>query len=256
MKLLVLAFVGGTLACSAPTQEADPVYAASAASGVSSSDIDRWDTAEAEPLFAASAASEIQSEDITRWDAAITSEADPAFNGSPAAAIVDDDIARWNAAAVESPKHLNVNATEFISRLADPNLDYLAGQGIRFGGGSGGATLLAAVHLPDGARVTALSCFLRDNDVTQEVIDGSRAQLSAGGLPDYGTSFEVLAEVPLVTTGQNDVVTHTAPAFGMNTVVNNAANQYILSAGIQLSGADGDFFDPLFRGCTISYTAR
>ena len=255
MKLLALAFVGGTLACSAPTQEADPVYAASAASGVSSSDIDRWDNAEADPLFAASAASEIQPEDITLWDAAITSEADPAFNGSPAAAIVDDDIARWNAAAVEGPKYLNANATEFISRFADPNLDYLAGQGIRFGGGSGGATLLAAVHLPDGARVTALSCFLRDNDVTQEVI-GGRAQLSAGGLPDYGTSFEVLAEVPLLTTGQNGVVTHAAPAFGMNTVINNETNQYFLSADIQLSGADGDFFDPLFRGCTISYTAR
>ncbi|UCG69793.1 MAG: hypothetical protein JSV09_01870 [Thermoplasmata archaeon] len=66
------------------TSESDPIFGASAASGITSGDITNWDTAygwgdhalagyltsESDPIFGASAASGITSGDITNWDTA------------------------------------------------------------------------------------------------------------------------------------------------------------------------------------------
>lgn len=252
----VLVSAGATLvACPSAVQESDPVYAAAASSGISSSDVDRWNAAAEEPQFTASTAAGIGADDVTRWDTALSTETDPVFAASPAGGIADDDIVRWNAAASVRAQRLNVNATEFITRTPTTDLDYLGGQGIRFAAGVGGARLLAAVHLPDGAQVTDLACVVRDNDATQSIIAGSRAQLNAAGMPDFGDGFTVIAEVPLETAGEGGVVFESRAPFA-DAVIDNAANQYFVSVDITLEGVDAEFFDPLFRGCSIGYIAR
>jgi len=103
--------------------ESDPVFGASAASGITSSDITNWNTAyswgnhatagyltsESDPVFGASAASGITSSDITNWNTAyswgnhatagyLTSESDPVFGASAASGITSSDITNWNTA--------------------------------------------------------------------------------------------------------------------------------------------------------------
>jgi hypothetical protein len=103
--------------------EIDPVYSASAASGITSGDITNWDTAygwgdhsiqgyltsESDPIFGASAAVGISSGDITNWNAAygwgdhsiqgyLTSEIDPIFGSSAASGISSGDITNWDTA--------------------------------------------------------------------------------------------------------------------------------------------------------------
>lgn len=279
---------GGLLAaaagCPSSTQEVDPVFAASAASDLSSSDVSRWNEAaawgdhaeagylddEVDPTFTGSAAGAITTADVARWDDAISVEADPAFAASAAAGIGAADVTRWDThdhdgrylteaesdaryPARATVQHLNVNSTEFVPRFLTADVDYLGGQAIKFGADPS-YSFAAAVHLPDGATITQLACYLRDNDATQDLVGTSRVQLVTAGLPDYGMSFDYLATADLVTTGAAGVVTSTGAAYG-NTVVDNAANQYLLTADFEIGGANSEFFDPIFRGCTITYLA-
>lgn len=77
-------------------------------------------TAETDPIFSASAASGIVAGDITNWDAAfawgnhagqgyITTETDPVFSASASAGIVAGDITNWNSAYNDSIGNLSFN---------------------------------------------------------------------------------------------------------------------------------------------------
>ena len=110
----------------APT-ETDPVFTASAASGVTSVKISNWDTAhswgnhadagylvgsnETDPVFALSAAKDIISQDVSNWNNAyswgdhaaagyVTSftETDPIFSASAAAGVTPVLVGQWNTA--------------------------------------------------------------------------------------------------------------------------------------------------------------
>jgi hypothetical protein len=105
------------------TTETDPVFTASDAAGITSTDITNWDTAygwgdhsaagylttETDPVFTASDAAGITSTDITNWDTAygwgdhsaagyLTTETDPVFTASDAAGITSTDITNWDTA--------------------------------------------------------------------------------------------------------------------------------------------------------------
>lgn len=110
----------------APT-ETDPVFSASAASGVTSIKITNWDTAygwgnhadagylvganETDPVFTASPAGGISSQDLTNWNTAYGwgdhgaagyltsfSETDPVFSASAAAGVTAILVGNWNTA--------------------------------------------------------------------------------------------------------------------------------------------------------------
>jgi hypothetical protein len=107
--------------------EADPIFAASAAAGITSTNLTNWNTAygwgnhasagyltsytEADPIFAASSASGITATNLTNWNTAygwgnhasagyLTSytEADPIFAASPAMGITSTNLTNWNTA--------------------------------------------------------------------------------------------------------------------------------------------------------------
>lgn len=105
------------------TTESDPVFTASDAYGITSTDITSWDTAygwgnhasagylttETDPVFVASDAYGITSTDITNWDTAygwgdhsgagyLTTETDPVFTASDAYGITSTQITNWDTA--------------------------------------------------------------------------------------------------------------------------------------------------------------
>lgn len=105
------------------TTESDPVFTASDAYGITSTDITNWDTAygwgnhasagylttESDPVFSASTAFGIDSTDVTNWDTAygwgdhaaagyLTEETDPLFVISEAYTITSTDTGNWNTA--------------------------------------------------------------------------------------------------------------------------------------------------------------
>jgi hypothetical protein len=103
--------------------ETDPVFTASAASGITTEDISNWDTAfgwgdhssagylteETDPVFTASDVYGVTSTDISNWDDAyawgnhaeagyLTTETDPVFAASDAYGITSSDISNWDTA--------------------------------------------------------------------------------------------------------------------------------------------------------------
>lgn len=105
------------------TTETDPVFVASAAYGIDSTDISNWDTAygwgdhgaagylttETDPVFTASEAYSITSTDTSNWDTAygwgdhgaagyLTTETDPVFTASEAYGITSTDTSNWDTA--------------------------------------------------------------------------------------------------------------------------------------------------------------
>lgn len=105
------------------TSETDPVFTASDAYGITSTDISNWDTAfgwgnhasagyltsETDPVFTASDAFGITSTDISNWDAAygwgnhasagyLTTETDPVFVASDVYGVTSTDISNWDTA--------------------------------------------------------------------------------------------------------------------------------------------------------------
>ncbi len=76
--------------------ETDPVFGASPAAGISSSDIAAWGASETDPVFGASAAAGITTGDMAGWSA---SETDPVFGASAAAGISSSDVATWSVDA-------------------------------------------------------------------------------------------------------------------------------------------------------------
>jgi len=107
--------------------ETDPVFDASAAKGIASSDVSNWNAAhgwgdhaaenylksytETDPVFDASAAKGIASSDVSNWNAAhgwgdhaaenylkSYNETDPVFDASAAKGIASSDVSNWNAA--------------------------------------------------------------------------------------------------------------------------------------------------------------
>jgi len=103
--------------------EADPVFSASEAATITSTDTGHWDTAygwgdhsaagylssESDPTFGASEAATITSTDTGHWDTAygwgdhsaagyLSSESDPTFGASEAATITSTDTGHWDTA--------------------------------------------------------------------------------------------------------------------------------------------------------------
>lgn len=103
--------------------ETDPVFSASAAFSITTTDITNWNTAygwgdhsaagylttETDPVFTASTAAGITSTDTGNWNTAygwgdhgaagyLTTETDPVFSASTAAGITGTDTGNWNAA--------------------------------------------------------------------------------------------------------------------------------------------------------------
>lgn len=81
--------------------ETDPVFAASVAASIQSTDTANWNNkldTETDPIFAASIAASIQSTDTANWNNKLDSytETDPLFAASVAGGITTADTARWN----------------------------------------------------------------------------------------------------------------------------------------------------------------
>ena len=237
-------------------QEVDPVYAAGAASGISSSDLTRWNDAHSWGDHATAGY--------------LRSEADPAFAGSPAASITATDIASWTThdhddryytktetaglyqAKAVGTQYLVVSPTDFVSRLGD--IDYLGGQGIALRPPSTSWKLLAGVHVPGGATLVSLTCYIRDSDAGQDLIDPSDARLFRAAIPDYGSSFDTIGVVDLIVSGTPGSLARSGAISPSLAQVDNENFQYILSVTLVGSGSDDDIFDPMFRGCRIGYT--
>lgn len=130
------------------TTESDPVFLASAAAGITSSNISAWSgkqdalvsgtniktinnesilgsgnitiaaaSAETDPIFSASPAAGITATDITNWNAKLDSftETDPLFTASAAAGITSGNITNWNSAVTNSHTHSNKSILDDIS---------------------------------------------------------------------------------------------------------------------------------------------
>ena len=83
--------------------ETDPVFNASAARGISATDVSNWNNkldsyTETDPVFNASAASGITATDVTNWNNKLDSytETDPVFDVSVASGITATDTTNWN----------------------------------------------------------------------------------------------------------------------------------------------------------------
>ena len=83
--------------------ETDPVFNASAARGISSTDVSNWNNkldnyTETDPVFDISVASGITATDTTNWNNKLDSytETDPVFDASVARDITATDITNWN----------------------------------------------------------------------------------------------------------------------------------------------------------------
>lgn len=240
------------------TQESDPVFAASAASGITSSDVGKWNDAHGWGNHASAGY--------------LTSESDPAFSASPAAAITAANITAWSAPdaytraeadARFAPKasatqYLQITSPEFRPRSAPQDIDYLGGQGLVFGGAGLGYDLFAGVHLPDGAIVSSMRCYLRNDDTTQAIVDNpSFVRLDRMAVPDFTSGADTLVEVNIALPAGSGFVQPTANAqtSGNLNVIDNSSYQYILNASVVLNAASGSsLFDPMFRGCRIAYT--
>ena len=80
--------------------ETDPVFGASTAASISSSDVSNWNgklSTESDPNFAASVASGVTATDTANWNNKVGTEADPIFGASTAASISSSDVSNWNA---------------------------------------------------------------------------------------------------------------------------------------------------------------
>ena len=105
------------------TSETDPVFTASDAYGITSTDISNWDTAygwgnhasagylttESDPVFTASDVYGVTTSDISNWDTAygwgnhasagyLTTESDPVFTASDVYGVTTSDISNWDTA--------------------------------------------------------------------------------------------------------------------------------------------------------------
>lgn len=280
-------------ACSTDSsQESDPVYAAGAASGISTSDIADWNAAhawgnhaaagylsdESDPSFAASPASGITAEQIAAWSSHdhdgdyLVTESDPSFAASPAASITAGQITAWSShdhdaryfteaeadarfvARSTADRYLQITATDFTPRNVSPDLDYLGGQGIRFGGTQTAWNLFAGVDLPDGATVKELRCYLRNNDTTEGFSDNSDIRLVRAAVPDYGDSFDTLNQIFMEVLPAAGMVERFVATQATLRIIDNANFQYFVDASLELTGTSSDMFDPMFRGCRITYT--
>jgi hypothetical protein len=239
-------------------EEQDPLFSASPAAGIDAAALASWDTAAAWGDHAAAGY--------------LQAESDPSFTASPAAGISAAEIEAWTvhdhdaryytraqADARYEPRaagtrYLQVTSSEFTPRFATPDLDYLGGQGIRFTGTQTGWSLFAGVHLPDGAAVSELRCYLRNNDATEGLSDNSDIRLSRSAVPDDNGSADALAQVFTEVSPMSGVVELAAYAQTAFRVIDNAHYQYYLEASFELSGTSSDMFDPMFRGCRIAYT--
>lgn len=102
--------------------ETDPVFSASAAFGIKSSDINHWNSAvysETDPIFTASAAHGITSGDISHWNSAVYKESDPVFMASAAANILSTDIAHWNSAVYTETDPVFTGSAAFGIKSSD-----------------------------------------------------------------------------------------------------------------------------------------
>ncbi len=79
--------------------ETDPVFGASTAASISSSDVSNWNgklSTESDPNFAASVASGVTATDTANWNNKVGTETDPVFGASTAASISSSDVSNWN----------------------------------------------------------------------------------------------------------------------------------------------------------------
>jgi hypothetical protein len=111
--------------------EADPVYAASAASGITAEQVAAWDAqaakSETDPAFTASAASTISTTDVTNWDNAFSwgnhaaagylkAEADPKVG-----ALASGSVPMWNGTQLADSAIRQVNGNVGIGTTGTPS---------------------------------------------------------------------------------------------------------------------------------------
>ncbi len=87
------------VAVTGPINELDPVYSASLAAAITSSDTSYWNSklnTEADPVFAASVAGGITAADVSNWNGKLDTESDPVFAASVAGGITAADVSNWN----------------------------------------------------------------------------------------------------------------------------------------------------------------
>jgi hypothetical protein len=126
------------------TVEADPIFTASPAGGISSTQITHWDTSygwgnhalagylttENDPIFTASDVFAVTTADITNWNTSygwgnhadagyITSESDPIFVASPAYGVSSTSITHWNSAYSQAHTHNNFGLLQTIINSGD-----------------------------------------------------------------------------------------------------------------------------------------
>lgn len=139
------------------TSESDPVFAASEAYNITSTDTSNWDTAygwgdhgtagylttESDPTFTASEAYNITSTDTSNWDTAygwgdhgtvgyLTTESDPTFTASEAYNITSTDTSNWDTAygwGDHGTAGYLTSAVESIATGGDNNISFSASSG-------------------------------------------------------------------------------------------------------------------------------
>jgi hypothetical protein len=168
------------------TEETDPVFAASDAYAITSTDISNWGdayswgdhalvgyiTEETDPVFAASEAFNITSTDTSNWDAAygwgdhsgagyLTTESDPVFTASDAFGITSTQITNWDTAygwGDHSGEGYLTSAVESIATGGDNN--------IVFSSSTGAVTANLAANVTIGQNLTVTGNLTVSGNVT------------------------------------------------------------------------------------------
>ena len=168
------------------TEETDPVFAASDAYAITSTDISNWGdayswgdhalvgyiTEETDPVFVASEAYNITSTDTSNWDAAygwgdhsgagyLTTESDPVFTASDAFGITSTQITNWDTAygwGDHSGEGYLTSAVESIATGGDNN--------IVFSSSTGAVTANLAANVTIGQDLTVTGNLTVNGNVT------------------------------------------------------------------------------------------
>lgn len=214
---------GHTLS-NALTSETDPVFSASVAAGITSTDISTWNgksdfsgdyddltnkptiptdtsdltngagflTSESDPVFSASEAAGITSTDIANWNAKLSSESDPVFTASVAAGITSTDIATWSGKQDALVSGTNIKTINNTSLLGSGNIDIQ-------GGGGGGTKNVWYATCSTGASTQAKVASTTSNDFA--LVTGNMVRV----LFTNGNSYNGTATLNVDGTGAKDI---------------------------------------------------
>ena len=134
------------------------------------------------------------------------------------------------------------------------SVDYLAGQAVVFGAAPFPEppltrSLIADLDLPQGAEVTQVECFIRDNDPDSSFTPNTFVSLDriTPGSDDRAR----LVDLILNSTGVTGHASFSESTID-HAIIDNNGFHYVVKIDVVID-ARPDFFDPQFRGCRIDY---